>query len=180
MKHFPILLSVIIAVFLSGCGNQNVNPVESNQTNKQGPASELLKPNSNFRAHLDGDEEVPPVNTRAQGQAIFRLSSDGNSMYYKLIAANIENITMAHIHLGAVGATGGVVVWLYPDAPPAVLIPGRFNGVLAEGTITDANLVGALAGMTMADLVSEMINDNAYVNIHTSQNPSGEIRGQIK
>jgi hypothetical protein len=182
MKYLTLLLSTIIAFVIISCGNENKNPVESlgDQSNRNNFDSGLLKQNYNFNAHLNGDGEVPPVNTNAQGQVTFKLSSDGNSIYYKLIAANIENILMAHIHLAPAGTNGGIVVWLYPDAAPPQLIPGSFNGVLAEGTITDSNLVGALEGMTIEDLINEFLNNNAYVNVHTTQNPGGEIRGQIK
>ena len=139
----------------------------------------LAAPNRNFTTHLTGDEEVPPAQTQAQGQAIFQLSKDGTELTYKLIVANIENVNQAHIHLGPEGANGPVVVWLYPDAPPPVLIPGRFSGVLASGTITAADLVGPLAGMTLQDLLNAMEAGNTYVNVHTSQFPGGEIRGQI-
>jgi hypothetical protein len=77
----------------------------------------------NFRAHLSGDEEVPAVDTRAQGQAIFQLSRDGMTLHYKLIVANIEDVLMAHIHLAPAGENGPIVVWLYPSAPP----PRMFN-----------------------------------------------------
>jgi hypothetical protein len=88
-------------------------------------------------------------------------------------------LPMAHIHLAPVGVNGPVVVWLYPSAPPAQLIPGRFNGVLAEGVITDASLVGPLLGNELSVLIDALISGNAYVNVHTSQFPPGEIRGQI-
>lgn len=134
----------------------------------------------NFVAHLSGGEEVPAVETLAQGQVIFHLDRSGNELSYKLIAANIENVAMSHIHLAPAGVNGPVVVWLYPSAPPAQLIPGRFSGVLAEGTITAANLVGPLAGKDLSDLIAEMDGGNAYVNVHTSAYPAGEIRGQIR
>ena len=134
----------------------------------------------NFRAHLNGAQEVPPANTRAQGQAIFQLSKDGESLRYKLIVANIENVTMAHIHLAPADANGPVVAWLYPEGPPPQLIEGRFNGVLAEGVITADDLVGPLAGADLGDLVDEIIAGNTYVNVHTSQFPAGEVRGQIR
>lgn len=138
-------------------------------------------PHENFRTHLSGDEEVPAVDTQAQGQAIFKLSADGESLDYKLIAANIENVLMAHIHIAPAGANGGVVVWLYPeDGPPPALIEGRFDGVLAEGTITEDDLVGSLAGQDLDSLLEEMRAGNAYVNVHTEQNPGGEVRGQIR
>lgn len=133
----------------------------------------------NFRAHLSGAEEVPPAETRAQGQAIFQLSKDGNGLRYKLIVANIENVTQAHIHLAPAGVNGPVVVWLYPSGPPPVLIEGRFQGVLAEGTITAANLIGLLAGQSLDALIEEFESGNAYVNVHTNQFPGGEVRGQI-
>lgn len=134
----------------------------------------------NFIAHLSGGEEVPAVETLAQGQVIFQLSKSGDELSYKLIAANIEDVRMSHIHLATAGVNGPVVVWLYPSQPPAQLIPGRFSGVLAEGTITAADLVGSLAGMDLSDLIAEMEAGNAYVNVHTSAYPAGEIRGQIR
>ncbi len=136
-------------------------------------------PDSNFRTHLSGDNEVPAVDTQAQGQAIFKLSADGTELHYKLIVANIEDVEMAHIHMAPAGTNGGVVVWLYPASPPPQLIEGRFNGVLAEGVITADNLVGALAGQSLGDLVDAMKAGNTYVNVHTTANPGGEVRGQI-
>lgn len=140
----------------------------------------------NFVAPLSGAEEVLGdgtigVDTRARGVAILQLSSDGSELSYRLIASNIENVLMAHIHCCAPpGENAGVVVWLYPEAPPPQLIPGRHDGVLATGTITDADLVGIFAGMTMDDLVDEIVAGNAYVNVHTQQFPAGEIRGQLR
>ena len=139
----------------------------------------IASPNRNFTTHLVGNLQNPPVQTLAQGQAIFTLNKDGQSLHYKLMAANIQNITQAHIHLGPRGVNGPIVVWLYPSAPPARLIPGRFDGVLAEGDITAANFVGLLAGHPFSDLISQMEAGNAYVNIHSTQHPMGEIRGQI-
>lgn len=134
----------------------------------------------NFRTHLTGAEEVPAVETQAQGQAIFKLSADGTELHYKLIVANIENVLMAHIHLAPAGVNGPVVVWLYPDGPPPQLIEGRFQGVLAEGVITADDLVGLLAGGSIADLIAEIEAGNAYVNVHTVANEGGEVRGQIR
>ena len=134
----------------------------------------------NFRAHLMGGQEGPPAATLAQGQAVFQLSKDGTMLHYTLIASNIENILQSHIHLAPAGVNGPVVVWLYPSSPPAVLIPGRFSGVLAEGTITADDLVGPLAGQPLSSLIDEITAGNAYVNVHTSQYPGGEIRGQIR
>lgn len=134
----------------------------------------------NYRAHLSGANEVPAVQTNAQGQAVFQLSKDGQTLSYKLIVASIENVRMAHIPIAPESANGPVAAWLYPSAPPMALIPGRFDGVLAEGTLTSANLVDPLAGRPLSDLISAIEAGSAYVNVHTNQAPGGEIRGQIK
>jgi len=134
---------------------------------------------STFRTHLTGSEEVPAVDTNAQGQAVFKLSADGQTLSYKLIVANITDVTQAHIHLGPAGSLSPVVAFLYPDGPPPVLIPGTTQGVLAEGEITSADLIGPLTGMTLDDLLAAMRAGNTYVNVHTVANPVGEIRGQI-
>jgi hypothetical protein len=134
----------------------------------------------NFGTHLTGDAEVPTTDSKGQGQAIFQLSKDGTEISYKLIVANIENVTQAHIHCCA-GPTGtaGVVAWLYPSAPPSALIEGRSQGVLGEGVLTDADVVGGLAGGGIAALLEQIRAGLTYVNVHTSQFPPGEIRGQL-
>jgi hypothetical protein len=143
-----------------------------------GAAASRGSPQRNFRAHLAAEDAG--TQTRAQGQAVFQFNRDGSEVRFKLIVSNIENVTMAHIHVAsAPGANGPPAVWLYPSAPPAQLIPGRFDGVLAQGKFTAAVLVGSLAGMTLEDLRTAIQEGRAYVNVHTSQYPAGEIRGQI-
>jgi CHRD domain len=136
----------------------------------------------NHDTHLTGAAERPvPNDSQAQGQAIFQVSDDGSEIQYKLIVANIENVTQAHIHCCAnTEGTAGIVVWLYPAAPPARLIPGRSQGALAEGAITQASLVGSLAGQPLSVLLDRIASGLAYVNVHTSQFPPGEIRGQLQ
>jgi len=139
-----------------------------------------------FMAHLTGDLWVSrvapdvtygPIMTRAQGEVIFRVN--GDEINFILIAANIQNIIMAHIHLDNGSALGPIVVWLYPRMPPPIEIPGRFNGILASGTIKASDLVGPLQGMPISALLEKMENGNAYVVVHTTQHPAGEIRGWI-
>jgi hypothetical protein len=139
-----------------------------------------VHPVLNFRSSLKGENEVPAVETNAQGQAIFQVNRDRSEMKFKVIVANIENVHMAHIHLGQADENGPVVVWLYPEGPPPQVIEGRFQGTLAEGVITADNLVGMLAGSEIEDLIEEIRAGNTYVNVHTTQNPPGEIRGQIE
>lgn len=141
----------------------------------------------NFVAHLSARDEVPSNESLATGQAIFHLNADATELDFKLIAANIENVVAAHIHLGPEGVNGPVVAFLFG---PAAAGGGRSDGVLAQGTITEADLVGPLAGQPFSALVEAILGGNAYVNAHTNDGiaptgtgpgdlPAGEIRGQI-
>ncbi|MFQ5929735.1 MAG: CHRD domain-containing protein [Acidobacteriota bacterium] len=127
---------------------------------------------SKFVAHLSGRQ----VRSNAQGQAIFELSEEGTRLDYKLIVANLKNIVKAQIELVESDENKSVVAVLY--AGPK--INGRFSGVLAEGTITKADLDGPLKEQPLKVLIGEMINRQTYVNVHTTRHLNGEIRGQIR
>ena len=128
----------------------------------------------NFVASLKGSNEVPPRDTNAAGNAIFRVLND-DEIYFKLIVANIDNVLAAHIHLAAEGVNGPVVVGLFGGPNTGE----QTEGILAEGIITAGDLVGPLSGLTLEDLIEAMAEGNTYVNVHTTQFPGGEIRGQI-
>jgi hypothetical protein len=143
---------------------------------------------SNYRAHLSGDQVVPPRDTLAQGEAVLQLSADGTELSYSVIASNISNVTGAHIHLAAAGSVGPLTAFLLAPVPPA---GGRTDGVLASGTLTAANLLGPLAGQPLSALISAIEAGNAYVDIPTNDGvpppatgvgdfPSGELRGQLR
>jgi sugar phosphate isomerase/epimerase len=94
---------------------------------------------------------------------------------------DIENVTQAHIHVSDVPfGSGSPAVWLYPGAPPATLIPGKFRGILGEGSFDETNFVGPLAGKPFEDLLIAIQENRAYVNVHTQQFPAGEIRALLK
>lgn len=174
----PVVLT-LLAFGLTACGDGAPTPTDMDVVTIEAFANGNGANARNFRTHARGDEEVDPVDTDAQGQAIFQLSKDGEELSYKLIVANIENVLMAHIHLAPAGQNGGIVVWLYPSGPPPQPIPGRFQGVLAEGVIDGDDLVGDLEGEGLDALVAEMRAGNTYVNVHTEQHPGGEVRGQV-
>ncbi len=151
--------------------------------------------NRNWSTHANGAMEVPIRDSQGQGQAIFHLAKDGQSIDYKLIASNIENVFMAHIHLRqGTATTGGIVVWLYPSTTPNVTAPtgaGRTDGVLVEGSFTTAALTGALAGQPLEALIDAMNAGQTYVNFHPNDGvgavntgpgdfPAGESRGDIR
>ena len=119
--------------------------------------------------NLSGSEEVPPVQTKATGVAEFTPGED--SVAYSINATNIQGATAGHIHLGKEGENGPVVVTLFKYDSP-------MNEVSESGTFTADDLEGPLAGKQLSDLAIAGANGTLYVNIHTEQNPNGEIRGQ--
>ena len=130
---------------------------------------------SHFVAVLKGQNQVPPVETHAQGVFLATLSPDGSQLTFKLHVANIEEVTASHIHVGASDTNGPVVAFLFSTESPT----GRVDGPLSTGTITAANLVGPLHGESLSALIDAINKGEAYVNVHTTVNPGGEIRGQI-
>lgn len=129
---------------------------------------------TNFRAHLSGGGEVPPVDTNAQGQVKFQLNHNGTALDYKLIVANIDNVFASHIHCGAEGVNGPVGVTLFSGSTVTL------NGILAEDTITAPNAGNACSWADLDDVLAAIASGDAYVNVHTDPGVrSGEIRGQI-
>ena len=157
----------------------------------------------NLGTHMTGDEEVcpactvsTPADSRAQGEAIFRVSADGSTVDFRLIASNIDNVFMSHIHCGRPGENGPIRIWLYPGTPGPTGTPGPAgsgaqNGVLASGTFSPTGVVcpASAVGQDMP-ILTAMRNGLTYVNVHTNDGvgavntgpgdfPGGEIRGQL-
>jgi hypothetical protein len=197
-------LAALAAVTVLGAGCQADRP---------GPTeSEVSAPmfvvggNADFNlgTHLKGEEEVftpavaggpTPADSRAQGQAIFRISADGATVDFRLIASNIDNAIMAHIHCGRPGENGPISMWLFPVIGPAgAPLPGGEgpqDGVLASGTFSPVGIVCPAAAVGEdTPLLDAMRAGLTYVNVHTSDGveppntgpgdfPGGEIRGQL-
>ena len=124
-------------------------------------------------ANLSGQEEVPPVDTQATGMSEFTpVMPNNETVDFNVNATNIQGVTAGHIHQGAQGQNGEVVVPLFNYDTPQ-------NMVSENSTISADMLAGPMEGKTIADLITAMKDGNTYVNIHTEQNPNGEIRGQI-
>ncbi len=127
-----------------------------------------------FDGKLTGKDEVPSKDTKATGIAGFNVIGN-NSLSYTVNVTGIQKVTAAHIHQGKAGENGPVVVTLFKTTSPSAMT----NGTLSKGNITSTNLEGPLAGKQISDLISLIMNGNAYVNVHTDANPKGEIRGQL-
>jgi hypothetical protein len=115
-----------------------------------------------FSARFSGAQEVPPVETDATGVGSFFLNASMDTLCITITVNGLSGpITGAHIHEGMMGMNGGVLVGLTDNV----------NGNSLRATITGEDLT--------PELLEAMFNEGLYFNIHTDENPAGEIRGQI-
>ena len=138
-------------------------------------ATTAIARSGSYGTHLTGAEEVPAIVTGAQGQATFKLSEDGQSLSYKLNISAMEGVIQAHIHVGPPNDNGPVVAFLFGPVLGGVDSAGR----LASGSIEAGDLRNTLAGQPLSALIDEIEAGNAYVNVHTVDHVTGEIRGQL-
>jgi CHRD domain-containing protein len=129
-----------------------------------------------FEATLSPQNEIPPRPSAASGKAQFLW--DGTTMRFTIEIDDIQNIVQGHIHIGSSTVNGPVRVWLYqlPNKAPGPPVSTTDKVARFEGTFTAADVI---APTTMPDLLAAMANGGAYANLHTSQFPGGEMRGQI-
>ena len=105
---------------------------------------------------LSGAEEVPPVNASGSGSGTIRVNSDG-TVSGSVTTTGVQG-TMAHIHQGAKGQNGPVIVPLTKS--------GDTYTVPAGAKLNDAQMKAFKEG-------------GLYVNVHTAANKGGEVRGQL-
>lgn len=113
---------------------------------------------ADVKVTLSGDQEVPPVKTSAKGSGTITVNND-KTLSGRVTTTDVD-ATAAHIHEGAPGKNGGVIVPLTKSGDNAW-------AVSAGAKFTDAQYAAFQAG-------------NLYVNVHSAANKDGEIRGQLK
>ena len=126
-------------------------------------------------ANLQGGNETPPVLTGMVGTAEVTVDLVNREVVVSLRVFNTPTPTVAgHIHVGSVGLAGPVVL-NFPD------IPGRSGDFNMSFRLGESAFVARQPqGInTMDDIIQAIVAGGAYVNIHTQQNPGGEIRGQL-
>ena len=135
----------------------------------------------NFAATLSNAQAVPPPGPglieRARISAKFDRSL--SEVQVRLIIRGGDNVFAAHFHCALPGAPGPVAFGLFPGG----LI---FDGERAVGTLTNADFSGANCVPSIgrpvnniAALAFAMREGLIYINVHTADNPAGEVRGQM-
>jgi hypothetical protein len=131
-----------------------------------------------FTATLTGAADG--ATTSATGYATVDVNSSLTQISYTLTFQNLTSpATMSHIHFGAPGVNGPILLWLFP--PTLTSTPSGTSGNYS-GTWTQANLVSQSqdSGITtFATLLADMQAGDTYVNIHSLNYPMGELRGQL-
>ena len=113
-----------------------------------------------LQTSLTGAAEAPgPGDTDGRGTATVTVNSGKAKICYTLSARNIDSATMAHIHAGAKGVAGPVVVTLKAPAT------GSSSGCATVARALALKILKAPA--------------NYYVNVHNAAFPGGAIRGQL-
>lgn len=114
---------------------------------------------------MSGSREAPgPGDDDGRGAFLVTLDDTRTRLSFDVLVENIgTDYSGAHIHAGAAGVPGNVVVGLMSSSVP--FVDGRLRG-----TVTIAPELGA-------DLVANP--GNYYVNVHTTQFPGGAVRGQL-
>jgi len=146
MKKLIAKLSLVVAVAaLAGCSTyQNMAP-------------DWMPGSGAIKVSLTGQEEVPPLSVSGSGSGSFRVAEDG-TLSGSVTTKDVPG-TMAHIHRGAKGTNGPVIVPLDKK--------GDTYSVPAGRKLTAEQLKDLKAG-------------NLYVNVHTAKNKGGEVRGQLQ
>jgi hypothetical protein len=123
----------------------------------QGVMPDWMPGSGAIKVSLSGSEEVPPVTVPGTGSGSFRVADDG-AISGSVTTTDVQG-TMAHIHRGAKGANGPVIVPLDKNGDTYTVPAGR-------------------------KLTPEQMNDlkagNLYVNVHTNRYKGGEVRGQLQ
>lgn len=152
-KWMPVLFSVLTVIAAAGCASGSGMP----GSDKMQGMADSSKMQRIATINLDGSHEVPPVNTTATAMGTITVSAD-KSVHGSIITTGID-ARSAHIHEGAPGTNGPVIIPLEKTADNTWSVP-------AGAILTDAQYASYMAG-------------NLYINVHSAAYPNGEIRAQL-
>lgn len=126
-----------------------------------------------FRAKLDANNEVPPVDSTAEGVATFKIKDD--AIKSKINITGIADISGAQIFMGKIGQNGDSIVDLLKTGEKTE----QSGGVAIKGNFTASDFEGSMQGKDLSALQSAMAGNQTYINIMTTAHPDGEVSGHI-
>ncbi len=167
------------AVFVQDSISNNQTPMEPVIAAHTAPAAlrglslDLSVPRSyNASGSLTGGSEVPPVVSPAGGTFAVNYNVDQARLTYNVTVTSTQEVTVTgvFIHDADAGANGPVV---------RVLTTAPFTPTVVSPT-TALNLSGVINPPLTVTEVETLLSNGFYINVHTTQNPAGEVRGQIE
>ena len=135
--------------------------------------SNFVYAQNKFRAKLDANNEVPPVDSTAEGVATFKVKDD--AIKSKINITGITEVSGAQILMGKIGQNGEPIVDLLKTGEKTETT----DGVAIKGNFTASDFKGSMQGKDLSALQSAMATNQTYVNIMTSDHPDGEASGHI-
>lgn len=186
MKKTLVFMPVLAVLLLfSGCAAKVTTtttspattnaPTTTTASSTSTTATTVSTVATTYTAELSGKEVLPAVDTSATGSATFTVDATSTRVHFVLKVSNITDVTASRLHEGKPGTNGQGLLILFPGPTQS----GIFTGVLAQGNFNASALIGSLTGKTIADFVALLESGQAYVNVGSTKNPKGEIRGQI-
>jgi len=133
----------------------------------------LVYAQNKFRAKLEPDNLVPPVDSAADGVATFKLKDD--AIKSKINITGITDVSGAQIFMGKIGQNSDPIVDLLKTGEKT----NWAGGVSIKGNFSASDLGGSMNGKDLSALQSAMAANQTFVNIMTSEHPDGEITGHI-
>ena len=159
---------VVCAVLLAGCGSDKGNNAVLEYYAAALTIEGVPGPGiTQLAFDLDGNQLDPPISNAGSGTVSITLSKA--SFSYAIDLSGVFAVTRAELYLGAPGVRGTRAAVLY-SAPAG----GVVNGTLIDSVIVSSEV----ENFTMDEVLSAMINGQAYVQIATTSFPLGQIRGQ--
>jgi hypothetical protein len=149
---------------------------------------------NSFRIELSGYQETPnALSTSFSGSFRLQIDERKQEITYRLSYGALEPetaaVTQAHIHIGQRAQGGGIVLFLCtnlgnapvgttpPACPPA---PGTVTGTLTVADIAATAAAHGIVAGEFDEVIATIQAETTYANVHTSNFPTGEIRGQIE
>jgi hypothetical protein len=173
MQRPLILFSFALAAVALACGgDKGTTPP---------PVSKIIT----FTGDLKSSNENPTNTSQGTGTFTITLDTSTNLLTWDVQVNGLTtNINNGHIHgPAAAGVNAGVILNFNPAASSG--IPGStFSGFgttagRAQGSLTLTSAVVFRTDANGDSLKKWLLNGQAYVNVHTTQNPGGEVRGQV-
>jgi hypothetical protein len=147
---------------------------------------------SRFYTVLSSFATSPSLFTNGTGATQVQIASNRLSISYTLSYSGLSSsVTQAHIHFAQKGVNGGIIVYLCdntglaPTGTPACPNSGTVTGTATAADINPPNNPLPVTGQGIAPgdfagLIAALFTNTGYVNVHTTNFPAGEIRGQLK